>query len=155
MMNRNQQIALLGGLAVVMALVWGRALRRPTPQASAVPGAAPTFSPTAPEALLSAGEREALPQATPAQSAARTEQRQLARQMAWDRDPFTFAPTAAGLGGLALSGILWDPQQPMAIINGDLRHVGDALDGYRITAITSDQVSLTDGTQTYTLTISP
>ena len=150
-MNRLQQLALLSGLGVVMILVYARAFR-PRGVSAQAPQPAAIEQPSA--ATETASE-EALTPATPDQLAQRAAQRERAQRLAWDRDPFTFAPTAAGLGGLALSGILWDAQQPMAIINGELRRVGDALDGYRITAITQDRVSLTDGTQSYTLSIAP
>jgi hypothetical protein len=59
------------------------------------------------------------------------------------------------MSGLTLSGILWDPSAPIAVINGHMVQVGQEVDGYQVTAISNDRVSLTDGTQTFQLNISP
>jgi len=56
---------------------------------------------------------------------------------------------------LTLSGILWDANQPMAIINGQTLHVGDHLEGYRVTDITQARVSVSDGTQILQLLVAP
>ena len=88
-------------------------------------------------------------------SAQREAQRQPTTLLAWGRDPFTRDAATGNGSGLALAGILWDPQQPMAIINGRTVRVGAELEGYRVTDITQDRVSITDGTQTFQLSIAP
>jgi hypothetical protein len=59
------------------------------------------------------------------------------------------------LSGLSVSGILWDPTKPIAIINGAMVHVGEEIEGYQVLAINQDRVSVTDGTQTFQLPVSP
>ena len=61
------------------------------------------------------------------------------------RDPFEALMTPAGdlrsprigaAGGLLrVEGVLWDPVQPLAIINGEVRRVGDLVDEYRVVDI--------------------
>ena len=88
-------------------------------------------------------------------TAQREEQRQRATRLAWSRDPFTLSPTSVQGGELTLSGIMWDTHQPIAVINGRLVGVGAELEGYRVVDILEDRVDVTDGTQTFHLTISP
>ena len=56
---------------------------------------------------------------------------------------------------LEVSGILWDTTQPLAVINGQTVRVGQELDGYQIIEISPDRVSVTDGTETFQLRLSP
>jgi hypothetical protein len=59
----------------------------------------------------------------------------------WGRDPFFALGSEASLGsGLVLSGIVWDAKTPIAMINEKVLRVGDVIEGYRITAITSSSV---------------
>ena len=85
----------------------------------------------------------------------REAQRQRLAAISWSRDPFTRSAGAGQASGLSLSGILWDASAPIAIINGQMRHVGEEFDGYRIVEIVQDRVSVTDGTQTFQLTLAP
>ena len=85
----------------------------------------------------------------------RAVQRSRAGQLAWNRDPFTRGRGIGLGGGFTLSGILWDASAPIAIINGQMVHVGEELDGYRVVEITQDRVSISDGAQTHQLLISP
>ena len=134
------------GLTVILVLTYARAFRK------AVPAARP---------LGAAGvEHEARAKETPpvvqaaaqATRAQREEQRQHAATLEWRRDPFT----SSGVGeeathSLNLSGILWDPAKPLAIINGQTVQVGDQLGAYRILSINRETVTISDGTATTTL----
>ena len=93
--------------------------------------------------------------ATATQPTSREAQRQHLAGLEWDRDPFTRSAAGDQASELDLSGILWDPSQPMAIINGEMVQVGDELDDYRVLEIGPDHVSLTDGTEAFKLEISP
>ena len=53
------------------------------------------------------------------------------------RDPFTRDVAMDPMGGLRLSGILWDASAPIAIINGQMVQVGDDLEGYQVVEISS------------------
>ncbi len=90
---------------------------------------------------------------TPITRAQREEQRRRAGTLEWRRDPFT--STSSGVVEESrdwhLSGILWDPARPLAIINGQTVQVGDQLGAYRIVSITRETVTISDGTATTTL----
>jgi hypothetical protein len=53
--------------------------------------------------------------------------------------------------GFSLSGIVWDPKNPVAIINGEVMHVGDSVDGKKILEIKKDRVILGEGEARYTV----
>ena len=147
----RRQVIALAGLTLVMAAVYARPLFRPSashrrPARSPLEGAAPPAAARpAPEAAASLD--------LPAESPARRAQRQHANELAWGRDPFTGGASGGQVSGFDLSGILWDATQPIAVINGEMRHVGDEVDGYRIVAITEETVSISDGTQDMTLSL--
>jgi hypothetical protein len=60
------------------------------------------------------------------------------------RDPFVFGPRRAtqirSAGTPSLSGILWDPATPIAVIDGDLVEVGASVLGWQITEIHPDRI---------------
>ena len=61
------------------------------------------------------------------------------------RDPFEPLMTSTGelrtprsggaTGTLHVEGVLWDPAQPLAIVNGEVRRVGDEVEGFKIVEI--------------------
>ena len=81
----------------------------------------------------------------------REEQRRRAASLQWGRDPFTLGGAGEEAHGLHLSGILWDPAKPLAIINGQTVQVGDQLGEYRVLSIDRETVTLSNGTATTTL----
>jgi hypothetical protein len=89
-----------------------------------------------------------------APSGGREAQRARLAQLAWTRDPFVRGGSGL-MSGYVLSGILWDATAPIAIINGEMLRAGDRLDGYRVTKIEQDRVTITDGDQTLQLQIAP
>jgi hypothetical protein len=146
MTKQQQQLLVLGGLAIVMTGVYARAWRlgrMPAPPAAPAPveAAAPAH-----EAGPMLGDRPVSPQ-RPAQQA------RLAA-LHWARDPF-LRGSGGLLDALNLSGILWDAAQPMAIINGEMVGVGETIEGYRVVGITQATVAVSDGTETLTLQIAP
>lgn len=71
------------------------------------------------------------------------------------RDPFD--PRYLGepeAEGIALGGILWDPQRPTCILNGMVVGIGEGLNGYTVVAIESNAVVLR-GEREIVLTVSP
>lgn len=61
------------------------------------------------------------------------------------RDPFEPYLTSGGdlrtprtggvTGTVRVEGILWDRERPLALMNGDVRRVGDEVEGYRVVEI--------------------
>lgn len=146
MTRQQQQLAMFVALVGVMIAVYARALRPPSSPAGSAqdpPVAPPSASP---------GPRAAQ---APPEPLAREAQRQHATLLAWGRDPFAQGVMTSQASRLVLLGIVWDAQQPLAIVNGRTVRVGEELDGYRIVEIAQDRVSVTDGTQTFQLLLSP
>ena len=139
-----RQKLVLAVLVVIMGLVYVRALRHPG-------GRLALPQPASSEPSASARPSAAVRQDITRERAA---QRRRTETLSWERDPFLRGGTE-GTSGLVLSGILWDANAPIAILNGQMLHVGDELEGYRIVYITPDHVAVTDGTDTLQLQIAP
>ncbi len=73
-------------------------------------------------------------------------QKQRSEFAGWGRNPFSWSKSASPDMGLNLSGIIWDEQSPRAIIDGNIVGIGDDVSGKIIKQITTDSVTLTDGT---------
>ena len=147
MTRPQKQLMLLGVLGAVMVAVYVRALRpspseepaqRATPAAE-VPASKPVDAVSIP--LQPSGDREA--------------QRARAVRLAWTRDPFLRGARGGMMSGFTLSGILWDEEEPLAIINGQMLHVGDDIEGYQVTEILHDRVAISDGADSHQLQIAP
>jgi len=73
----------------------------------------------------------------------------------WGRDPFSLAATSIkdiGLESLILNGIMWDEDNPYAIINTDVVKVGDTLgSGITVVEITKNSVILEEDGDRHTL----
>lgn len=70
----------------------------------------------------------------------------------WSRDPFSTSPAPIkGYGGLTLEGIIWDKENPMAIINDNIVKIGDKVSGNTVVDIKQDKVILNDGTKDFEL----
>lgn len=71
-----------------------------------------------------------------------------ARSIELKRDPFTAAPIVAEKtlqAGVDLTGILWDPDKPLAIIDGDIVKKGSRVGNKTLVEIQKDRVILSDG----------
>ena len=147
MTKSQQQLAILGVLVLVMVGVYVRAFRsgpsQPNEAQGSDPGTQASGSTHRARSVRSDVDRSAM----------RVAQRERALQLAWRRDPFIRGGTLGSMSGLVLSGILWDATQPLAVVNGQTVRVGQELDGYQITEISHDRVSVTDGTETFQLRI--
>lgn len=163
MKRPQQQTIVLVVLVGVMIAVYVRALHRPSAPsrpASAPRGEEPHVAPAVsldapPRDLVASADLRAFP-VFPDGLQQRQTQRTYAARLGWGRDPFAQDPSfKRPTITLTLTGILWDPNQPMAIINGQTLSVGQELDGYRVTAISLDRVFLTHGNHTLELSLGP
>ena len=162
--RQQQQLTVLTLLICVMVAVYAKMLRRPAQRSVPLPTPETSSRPVESQPAAAArpdGASGGISRLSSVAGSAskvieqRKNQRQQALQLAWGRDPFTHGFLNEGASELNLSGILWDAAEPMAIINGETLHVGDELEGYRITAIGHDRVSVSDGSQTFELLIAP
>lgn len=84
------------------------------------------------------------PAATPFSSAVKAQmtREKLQDNLQWGRDPFVTAiyqvKTEVGTGSFMLSAVIWDENKPLAIINGEVVCVGDAVGGCRVIKINKD-----------------
>jgi len=70
----------------------------------------------------------------------------------WSRDPFSTSPAPIkGYGGPTLEGIIWDKENPMAVINDNIVKIGDKVSGNTVVDIKQDKVILNDGTKDFEL----
>lgn len=68
----------------------------------------------------------------------------------WGRNPFSAVRSVSGLSsGLQLSGIIFDEQGGYAVLNDQICHIGDTIDGKKIVDIKQDRVILNDGTKDF------
>ena len=70
-----------------------------------------------------------------------------AKELKWDRDPFTHNLTHSAVvtEELRLEGIVWDNQSPKAMINDKIIGVGEKVGNYTVLEITPGSVTLTNG----------
>jgi hypothetical protein len=150
-MSRSQrQLTILIALIGIMIAVYANMLR-PSPSSGALSPKAVQMG----REKASTGEIETAAAPSPDRMIRRQAQRNYSASLPWSRDPFGRGSAEGALNGFTLSGILWDSTQPIAIINGQPLRIGEEVDGYRIVEIAQDRVSLTDGTQTHQLLITP
>ena len=72
------------------------------------------------------------------------------------RDPFKkleLKITELDFSDLVLSGIMWDEEAPLVIINNQILKEGDTISGFVIGEIRKDEVILTKGTEGYSLKV--
>lgn len=76
-------------------------------------------------------------------------------QLEWVRNPFEFPPKEVtkkeGLEGLNLTGIIYDKESPVAVINDIIVHEGEEIEGAKVLEIRSDSVVFEKEGKTYTL----
>lgn len=73
----------------------------------------------------------------------------------YTRDPFQFQPRKAagkvGIDRLSLTGIIYDQESPVAVINDTIVHKGEEIEGALILEIKSNSVVLEKDGKSYTL----
>lgn len=76
-------------------------------------------------------------------------------QLKWVRDPFHFSPKKeiekTDIGELNLTGIIYDKESPVAVINDIIVHEGEEIEGAMVLEIRSDSVVFEKDGKTYTL----
>jgi hypothetical protein len=77
------------------------------------------------------------------------------RDLTWGRDPFRLARTKdlSSSHDLALNGIIWDEDNPYAIINGEVVISGDYINGNMVVYIGKNSVILDSGTEQFELKV--
>ncbi len=144
-MKAKQQGLLLAGLLIVMALIYAKALKRPRHQENKA------LPPSSKSVTVIEASEEASDKLLAVDISHRDDQRKRSGELSFTRDPFSKGLAEGQVRGLMLSGILWDVQAPMAIINGQTVRIGEEVEGYHITEITPEHVAVTDGAETFQL----
>ena len=140
----KKQAWILGLLGIILLAVWIRAFTvRPVP----------SHRPAAQKGLAPRQSSEAVPVDSPS-SPARVRFQDWAdspflmdREQPQDGEPIS----ATAPGEYSLSGILWDPRAPSAIVDNRVVNVGDQIGPWRIVEIQKDRVILSNGEETKTL----
>ena len=68
----------------------------------------------------------------------------------WGRNPFIPAGQRESFG-LSLKGIIWDEEEPFAIINEKIVRKGDEIEGKKVIEIERDKVIMNDGKSNFEL----
>lgn len=131
------QIAVTAALAVVLLVLLGRPFIAPKLKAPKAPLVAQPIAPPEP--------------AVAPESASVFEQlKEEASRLKLGRDPFNKPVGPAANAGPVLSGIVWDPREPAAIIDGQIVRIGDMLASpavEKVVDIGKNHVILNDGTR--------
>jgi len=127
----EKQILVLFVLCLVILGVWFRVILSKRVPRSLLPPQTEEKSLSGKGVFLSSGELKTLQKG-------RTKKE-------WDRNPFLAIgqeKEATYLLGLSLTGILWDEEKPLAMINNVVVGVSDTIDHYTVKEISSDTVLL-------------
>ncbi|MBU0709333.1 MAG: hypothetical protein KJ793_01305 [Candidatus Omnitrophica bacterium] len=136
MEKKRIEIIVTSVLVLVFILVWVRMIKvmnkrkapKPRPSSSLI--IVPPTSSVQPDA---SGIQEAIPKEV----------------FAWGKCPFSgkaYSTLDKG-SGIALSGIIWDEEIPMAVINDRILLVGDSLGSNTVISIEKEKVILSDGSK--------
>ncbi len=147
-LSRKQWIT-LGVLGLLVVVVWTRALFMPADRSRVGrPGPTPVGDAGSPQALRQAAAPASAPSAAGPSSGEWKENPFLA-----DREPDRPPPTADNPEGMVLSGILWDPESPTAVVENQVVGPGESVGPWRVVEIQKDRVILSDGSSTRTLEV--
>jgi hypothetical protein len=154
----RKQLILVGCLApVLVVLLWANlidpALKRSFRRAAA-PAAAAKAAP--------------VPASAPATQPADPKEIAGYEDLEWKKNPFVGlepvtpkgepAPVRKGAAPTPtffLEGVLWDDRNPYAVVNGEVRGVGDKIGQYEVVEITRDSVTLRSGDEVLELKLFP
>lgn len=140
-MDPKKQRLILGILMAVAIIVWIRNLTVKPVRSHRPASVSPTVLPS------------------PSSVAPVPSSPQMSRYTEWGGNPFEIerrtTPTLSATtpGGHTLSGILWDPKAPSAVIDNQLVSVGDKLNSWEVVEIHKEEVILSDGLTTQTLKV--
>ena len=159
--SRSRQLMVLGALLVVLGLVYAPRWRARSGGTRSVVSEAPAASTSGTVDAALSGAASAAPEGSarrsgaPERLATRAAQRERSSAATWRRDPFVLERQGAGSDELSCTGILWDAKRPVALINGRAVQPGEEVDGYQVVDISRDRVSLSNGTRTIQLHVTP
>jgi hypothetical protein len=127
----KKQIEIIGIIALVpvMVLVWANSLKLLSSRNSKVPAAPVSVDTLTPKIL-------------PAVSVVDSEQ-----PVSWGRCPFSgqVYSRREDAVDLILTGIIWDPRNPQALINGEVFGEGSFIGEFKIIKIYDDHVTISSG----------
>lgn len=130
-MRKKIPLIVLSFLVLVMIVVWAKALKK-TKRAGLVREAGAKITSKDTKDGVFWGDKSA-------------KERKRSAYKNWGRDPFTPAREITSLMDLNLMGILWDENNPQAIINERIVKVNDTIDNNRVIEIKKSSVTLSDG----------
>jgi hypothetical protein len=146
--KQKKQIIIISILLVPFILLWAKAFRVIKKKGGAKPK---------PQAVdLSARNlKSILTQPAKTEPLAEVHDDQKDEELRWLRCPFSGKAYSRGTGveDLELNGILWDQEDPKAIINTKIVSLEDTIGKYTILGIEKDKVILTNGLQEFELKI--
>jgi len=146
--KQKKQLVITAGLILVLVIAWANTFKAISNRKKAKL-AAPVVS--APAAASVTNKARSAPVKKPVISQ-RVEDED---DSAWGRCPFSgkvFYGEAKALD-LKLTGILWDEDNPQAIINDEIREKGQKVGKFKIIEILPEEVIISDGTEKFELKI--
>ncbi len=128
-MNKEKTLKIvLPILILAAAMVWGRALLPAKKNVIELP---PSFRPALEHTV------------TPVERAGVASRQSKSSYEDWGRNPFM--SSLAVSQGPTLDGILWDANNPVAVINGEIAGKGDSVGPYVVVEVRPESVLLNDG----------
>ncbi len=146
--KRKKQLIMTAGLVLLLVIAWANTFKAVAKRKKAKL-ATPVVA--APAAATVSSKAPVAPAKKPAISQ-RVEDED---DSAWGRCPFSgkaFYGEAKALD-LKLTGILWDEDNPQAIINDEIREKGQKVGKFQIIEILPEEVIISDGTEKFELKI--
>lgn len=145
------ELILTAILIIVLLFAVNNAIKRPK---RSVPAAVKPGVKNTPPAVDNISQTKA-PQAAMSVKPQYQLQEEESQSLELKRDPFSaMAPAvtksqAAEASSITLSGILWDENNPLAIINNKVVKKADSVSGCRVVEIKQESVVLNDGTRDF------
>lgn len=146
--KQKKQLIITAGLILVLVIVWANTFKAISNKKKG------KLAP--PAESVSAGSFVSNEAATEAMKKPLISQKpEVEDDSAWGRCPFSgkvFYGEAKALD-LKLTGILWDEDNPQAIINDEIREIGQKVGKFKIIEILPEEVIVSDGTEKFELKI--
>ncbi|MFH1202138.1 MAG: hypothetical protein V1674_04530 [Candidatus Omnitrophota bacterium] len=139
---RSTKIIVFIFLCVIMVLVWMRSCAVVAKKYGAKPQAENKTADVAPLVATIPSSKAATLQV---QTVSEAPPNLRTKYTKWGRSPFVLQKSRKFGFNLNLAGVLWDKDNPQAIINGRIVGKGDEIEGFKVIEITKDKVILSDG----------
>ena len=146
--KQKKQLIITAGLILVMVVVWANTFKTISNRKK-IKKAAPVVSVPA---VVSVTDKAP---SAPIKKPVIIQRVENEDDITWGRCPFSgkiFYGEAKALD-LKLTGILWDEDNPQAIINDEIREKGDKVGKFKIIEILPEKVIVSDGTEKFELKI--